>query len=106
MKAYAGQMFTREIGDKVWFVGVIDKPDELETFEVRRPIVLIPGKGQTAMMLIDPGEEIKDYIGYGANGIVSNGDWRSNILEFDDLPINIRALAYPFVTGMREILEG
>jgi len=106
MKAYAGQMFTREIGDKVWFVGVIDKPDELETFEVRRPIVLIPGKGQTAMMLIDPGEEIKDYIGYGANGIVSNGDWRSNILEFDDLPIKVRALAHPFVTGMRGILEG
>jgi len=106
MKAYAGQMFTREIGDKVWFVGVVDKPDELETFEVRRPFVLIPGKGQTAMMLIDPGEETKDYIGYGANGIVSNGDWRSNILEFDDLPIKVRALAYPFVTGVHEILEG
>ena len=106
MKAYAGQIFMREIGDKVWFVGVIDKPDELETFEVRRPFVLIPGKGQTAMMLIDPGEEIKDYIGYGANGIVSNGDWRSNILEFDDLPIKVRALAYPFVTGTRDIFEG
>lgn len=97
-KTYAGQMFFRECGDKVWFVGVIDKPDELMTDEELRPFVIIPGYHQTAMMLIDPGDQTDEFKGYGVDGVVTEGEWKTGITEFDKLPHHIRSLAYSFVT--------
>ncbi len=96
---YAGLMFMRETGDgKAFFFGVMDKPEELTTNEEMRPFVLIPGKHQTAMMLIDPGEKTDKHRGLRADQILCSPVWRTGTTEFDKLPYNIRAAAYKFIT--------
>jgi len=99
MKAHVGLMYFRHSDDKVFFVGVMDKPDHFMTDEETRPFVLVPCYRQIGMMLIDPPrhESLIEGEGHSADSILTQGKWKSNTMDFDKLPPKIREIIYPMI---------